>query len=179
MGFLSGSLILFALRGLTKEISQIREDKAIELIDKIEAQQISLPSFVSATSLETTFAKFSAVAQETQANAPTNAAWGRIAVLPPYLSFLAPKTTASGGKTKPPPIILLHGFDSSCLEFRRLAPLLATKRDVYVPDILGWGFSPSENVSNYSPEAKMAHLNCFIDQVIGDRCVVIGASLVR
>ncbi len=40
-----------------------------------------------------------------------------------------------------PPIVLLHGFDSSCIEYRRLAPLLATlsNRDVYIPDILGWG----------------------------------------
>lgn len=31
------------------------------------------------------------------------------------------------------PIVLIHGFDSSCLEYRRLAPLLGRHREVYVP----------------------------------------------
>ena len=29
------------------------------------------------------------------------------------------------------PIVLIHGFDSSCLEFRRLAPLLSENRVIY------------------------------------------------
>lgn len=29
------------------------------------------------------------------------------------------------------PIVLIHGFDSSCLEFRRLAPLLSENSEVY------------------------------------------------
>ena len=40
------------------------------------------------------------------------------------------------------PIILVHGFDSSCLEYRRLGPkLVAQGIDTYAVDILGWGFS--------------------------------------
>jgi len=31
------------------------------------------------------------------------------------------------------PVVLIHGFDSSCLEYRRLAPLLGRHREVYVP----------------------------------------------
>ena len=42
-------------------------------------------------------------------------------------------------------LVLLHGFDSSCLEWRRLMPQLDTQGldevDVYALDIFGWGFS--------------------------------------
>jgi hypothetical protein len=76
------------------------------------------------------------------------------------------------------PLVLLHGFDSSCLEFRRLAPLLAENVRVYIPDILGWGFSDISNVKNFSPEAKMEHLMEFVKQVVGEPCILVGASLV-
>lgn len=40
------------------------------------------------------------------------------------------------------PIFLVHGFDSSCLEYRRLGPELAAQGiDTYAVDILGWGFT--------------------------------------
>jgi pimeloyl-ACP methyl ester carboxylesterase len=81
-------------------------------------------------------------------------------------------------RNKKPPILLLHGFDSSALEFRRIAPLLAEERDVYAIDILGWGFIDQEGVQSFSPQAKMEHLRCFIRQVIGNqKCVAVGASL--
>ena len=39
------------------------------------------------------------------------------------------------------PILLLHGFDSSLLEFRRLFPLLAGQQETWAVDLLGFGFS--------------------------------------
>lgn len=39
-----------------------------------------------------------------------------------------------GGGT---PILLLHGFDSSVFEFRRLLPLLAEKHETWAVDLLG------------------------------------------
>jgi len=36
---------------------------------------------------------------------------------------------------------LLHGFDSSCLEYRRLFPLLAERAETWAVDLLGWGFT--------------------------------------
>ena len=54
------------------------------------------------------------------------------------------------GQAKPP-ILLLHGFDSSVLEFRRLLPQLADHRQTWAIDLLGlanpplaarWMFSP-------------------------------------
>jgi hypothetical protein len=36
------------------------------------------------------------------------------------------------------PLLLLHGFDSSAVEWRRLVPLLAPHFDVYAVDLLGY-----------------------------------------
>lgn len=103
--------------------------------------------------------------------------------VPPYISEQPVPTSfvKLGSKSKRkagvPPLVLLHGFDSSCLEFRRLAPLASEYTDVYVPDILGWGFSDVRNVRDFSPNAKLEHLKCFIEQVVGGPCVLAGASL--
>lgn len=78
---------------------------------------------------------------------------------------------------KKPPVVLIHGFDSSCLEFRRLAPKLSKNHDVYAPDILGWGFNDISNVLDFSPSAKLEHLKSFIQNVVKQRCILIGASL--
>lgn len=76
------------------------------------------------------------------------------------------------------PIVLIHGFDSSCIEFRRIAPLLAEKHDVYAIDVLGWGFNEIEGVVDFGPGAKMTHLESLIEQVVPtQKCVVGGASL--
>jgi len=51
---------------------------------------------------------------------------------------------------------------------------------VYVPDILGWGFSEAGGAKTYSPQAKIDHLKAFIRQIVtpnGGPCVLCGASL--
>lgn len=40
-----------------------------------------------------------------------------------------------------PAFVLLHGFDSSSLEFRRFLPLLSQVADVWAVDLAGWGFT--------------------------------------
>ena len=45
-----------------------------------------------------------------------------------------------GGKGQP--LLLLHGFDSSFLEFRRIYKSLKRNFQVIIPDLLGFGFSP-------------------------------------
>lgn len=66
-----------------------------------------------------------------------------------------------------PVIVLLHGFDCSCLEFRYLGPLLSDEGyDVYAPDILGWGFTQLEYVSNFSADAKIEALESFLRAVL-------------
>jgi len=50
------------------------------------------------------------------------------------------------------PLILVHGFDSSCLEYRRLGPKLAARGiDTYAVDILGWGFSDLRGTIDGTP----------------------------
>jgi len=78
------------------------------------------------------------------------------------------------------PILLLHGFDSSSLEYRRLAPLLASRgADVYAVDLLGWGFTQTSPLCrDYSADAKIDALASFWKTVGGDRPVAVaGASL--
>ncbi|KAL7570082.1 hypothetical protein ACA910_017114 [Epithemia clementina (nom. ined.)] len=82
-------------------------------------------------------------------------------------------------KTFPLPLVLVHGFDSSCLEYRRLGPLLAAEGiDTYAVDLLGWGFTQLNGVETFSAEAKIAALNAFLSEVTnsGKFCIA-GASL--
>ncbi|KAG2491423.1 hypothetical protein HYH03_010211 [Edaphochlamys debaryana] len=82
-----------------------------------------------------------------------------------------------------PAIVLLHGFDSSCMEFRRLYPLLAEQAPTYALDLVGWGFTdPSPFAADPSlvirPEDKAAHMRAFLEAHTDGRPVVlVGASL--
>ncbi len=57
-----------------------------------------------------------------------------------------------------PPLLLLHGFDSSFLEFRRLAPLLAHHHSLFIPDLHGFGFTPRPAAGPYGPGPVLDHL---------------------
>jgi pimeloyl-ACP methyl ester carboxylesterase len=57
-----------------------------------------------------------------------------------------------------PPLLLLHGFDSSFLEFRRLAPRLAPYHRLLIPDLYGFGFSPRPAAGDYAPSGVLRHL---------------------
>lgn len=50
-------------------------------------------------------------------------------------------TTYVHGGSGGTPILLLHGFDSSVFEFRRLLPLLAADNETWAVDLLGFGFT--------------------------------------
>ncbi|BBN17429.1 hypothetical protein MPTK1_7g14470 [Marchantia polymorpha subsp. ruderalis] len=77
-----------------------------------------------------------------------------------------------------PPVLLLHGFDSSLLEWRRLFPLLeAGGAQSYAVDILGWGFNNTEGVTSFGVEAKREHLYEFWKTYIKKPMVLVGASL--
>lgn len=60
------------------------------------------------------------------------------------------------------PLLLLHGFDSSHLEFRRLAPLLAQRHQLIIPDLYGFGFCPRPSDGDYSPRGVLAHLEALL-----------------
>jgi len=80
-----------------------------------------------------------------------------------------------------PPLLLLHGFDSSFLEFRRLAPLLVPHHQLFIPDLHGFGFGPRPRGTEQGPQAVLAHLEALLDVVAsrsGGRPVgLIGASM--
>ena len=79
-----------------------------------------------------------------------------------------------------PPVLLLHGFDSSFLEFRRLAPLLAPHCQLFIPDLYGFGFCPRPAPPAANPKAVLRHLDSLV-AAIGERTPgplgLIGASM--
>ncbi|MEL7352073.1 MAG: alpha/beta hydrolase [Cyanobacteria bacterium P01_A01_bin.116] len=75
------------------------------------------------------------------------------------------------------PLVLLHGFDSSLFEFRRLMPLLARQFEVYAIDLLGFGFCDRTATEKVDPAAIQQHLLAFCQQVVGEPVVLVGASM--
>ncbi|TVR09771.1 MAG: alpha/beta hydrolase [Phormidium sp. GEM2.Bin31] len=75
------------------------------------------------------------------------------------------------------PLLLIHGFDSSVLEFRRLQPLLAQSRETWAVDLLGFGFTVRSPQGAVSPDAIKAHLYGFWQQAIARPVVLVGASM--
>ncbi len=79
-----------------------------------------------------------------------------------------------------PPLLMLHGFDSCFLEFRRIAPLLKDNYKLIIPDLYGFGFSPRSKSQRYEYryEDLISHLvevlNLYSNNIpIG----IIGASM--
>ena len=79
----------------------------------------------------------------------------------------------SGGQ----PIVLLHGFDSSVLEFRRLLPQLAEHHQTWAIDLLGFGFTERPPTLAYTPAAIKTHLHATWQTLIGQPIVLVGASM--
>jgi pimeloyl-ACP methyl ester carboxylesterase len=75
------------------------------------------------------------------------------------------------------PIVLLHGFDSSLLEFRRLLPLLAFQQETWAIDLLGFGFTERIPQLNFTRKAISSHLYCFWQTLIKQPVVLVGASM--
>ncbi|BAZ02680.1 2-hydroxy-6-oxohepta-2,4-dienoate hydrolase [Tolypothrix tenuis PCC 7101] len=75
------------------------------------------------------------------------------------------------------PILLLHGFDSSILEFRFLLPLLATQNETWAVDLLGFGFTQRQKQIKYSPDTIKIHLYEFWTTLINQPIVLVGASM--
>ena len=78
------------------------------------------------------------------------------------------------GKT---PILLIHGFDSSLLEFRRLIPLLAEQHETWGVDLLGFGFSSRNLDIPLNPENIKTHLYYFWQSLIQQPVILVGASM--
>ena len=76
------------------------------------------------------------------------------------------------------PLLLLHGFDSSFLEYRRLAPLLSEHFQLFIPDLFGFGFSPRPLDASFGPEQVLIHLDAVLEHIPkAAPCGLIGASM--
>jgi len=81
-----------------------------------------------------------------------------------------------GGKGQP--LLLLHGFDSSFLEFRRIYQSLKRNFKVIIPDLLGFGFSPRCATNEYNPSKIISYLIDLLKTIqITNNLKVIGASM--
>lgn len=79
--------------------------------------------------------------------------------------------------TGSPPLLLLHGFDSSVLEFRRLMPLLAQHHQTWAVDLLGFGFTERPDHLDVSPASIEAHLYSVWQTLLQRPMVLVGASM--
>ena len=76
------------------------------------------------------------------------------------------------------PILLLHGFDSSFLEFRRIYQSLKKNFQVIIPDLLGFGFTPRCATYEYSPSTIISYLIDLLETLeIKNNLKIIGASM--
>jgi pimeloyl-ACP methyl ester carboxylesterase len=75
---------------------------------------------------------------------------------------------------------MLHGFDSSFLEFRRLAPLLSSHYQLFIPDLYGFGFCPRLSPAVANPAAVLQHLDSLVKAIAARTSKplgLIGASM--
>ena len=75
------------------------------------------------------------------------------------------------------PVVFLHGFDSSIFEFRRILPLLATKRQVYAIDLLGFGFTERLVNCPFGTQSIDTHLYATWAQLIQQPMILVGVSM--
>ena len=75
-------------------------------------------------------------------------------------------------------VLLLHGFDSCFLEYRRIKPLLEKKNKLIIPDLYGFGFSPRSIGNKYGFKYLMRHLNSVLNYFSDNQPIgIIGASM--
>ena len=76
------------------------------------------------------------------------------------------------------PILFLHGFDSSFLEFRRIYPFLKRKFQLIIPDLLGFGFTPRIASNQYNPSKIILNLLDILDTLnLKNKLMIVGASM--
>ena len=115
---------------------------------------------------------------------PTSIALAQAIERQDILTPLSPTPIATAYVRKAPkqqdnktPILLLHGFDSSVLEFRRLLPLLAEQQESWAVDLLGFGFTARSAQVPVNPIAIRTHLYATWKTLIAQPVVLVGASM--
>ena len=81
--------------------------------------------------------------------------WIELKDISPYKSDLFPTVITGKGEK----ILLIHGFDSCFLEYRRLTPFLKNNNKLIIPDLYGFGFCPRSSGNKYGFKYLMKHLN--------------------
>lgn len=76
-----------------------------------------------------------------------------------------------------PPILLIHGFDSSVMEYRRLIPLLAPHRETWAIDLLTFGFTDRPVGLQFNAAEIKQHLYSSWKTLIDKPVVLVGASM--
>ncbi len=100
--------------------------------------------------------------------------WIKLKELSQNKSDLFPIVVTGKGKKT----LLLHGFDSCFLEYRRLIPLLKKNNKLIIPDLYGFGFCPRSRGNKYGFKYLMKHLNAVLNHYSSDQPIgVIGASM--
>ena len=75
-------------------------------------------------------------------------------------------------------VLLLHGFDSCFLEYRRLTPILKSNNKLIIPDLYGFGFCPRSSDNKYGFKYLIKHLNSVLNYFAKDQPIgLIGASM--
>ncbi len=76
------------------------------------------------------------------------------------------------------PLLLLHGFDSSFLEFRRIYPLIRKHFKLIIPDLLGFGFSPRLYPNLYNSNSIIDNLIDLLKILnLKKKIKIVGASM--
>ena len=100
--------------------------------------------------------------------------WIKLEDVSPNKSDLFPTVLTGKGEK----ILLIHGFDSCFLEYRRLAPFLKKKNKLIIPDLYGFGFCPRSSGNRYGFKYLMKHLNSVVNYFSTNQPIgVIGASM--
>ena len=82
---------------------------------------------------------------------------------------------ALAGPESAPPVILLHGFPESHRTWRSLAPLLADKLRLVMPDQRGFGDSDRpQEIDAYATDTLLADLFALADALEIDRFALVG-----
>ncbi|MBW4625884.1 MAG: alpha/beta fold hydrolase [Brasilonema octagenarum HA4186-MV1] len=124
------------------------------------------PSFLPTTVGELTEPSSIALAQSIE----------QIALLTP-LSTQPITTTYVHQGSGSTPLLLIHGFDGSVFEFRRLIPQLAVQNQTWTVDLLGFGFTDRPVGVKFSPLSIKTHLYYFWKTLINKPVILVGASM--
>ncbi|MGD1951859.1 MAG: alpha/beta fold hydrolase [Leptolyngbyaceae cyanobacterium] len=143
-------------------------------MDNGEMRQQALVRFFQLSSMVTTLpADAQYLTEDTSVTLADQVQFAEIAIPLTKRPIDTSYVCAGAGK----PILLIHGFDSSIFEFRRLIPELTPNAQVWAIDLLGFGFTDRTTDAPITPAAIKQHIYSFWQQRIGQPVILAGASM--